>query len=567
MGNSTSTESTDTGFTTKSVVRKQTITLFRRYVKESFSNVELITISHALFGKIVELNTQIPYDELLDKLGLGYMKDKQMGKLFNRFLTKCTNWPLISDRMESDFFTLNDILVLVFILNKNGFEKLGLHDPLFNIEFYFIAFLSAESVDALSEEIDVIFNQNNEIQWHLLPIVKSFDYSQLEELNESDIEQVLQILLPLSVFMIDRSSFSLNYKVQVKSLLQTFNLTGASTMTFQNVIHAVHTFTPKLFASLKNIFSDVLYRREATTEVEGNESKISSTIGSFSHKIMSLQLLSQLSTVTDILDISSTLKSKPLYQGSSNGFSINSIQSHTINYNAKTMLLISGRTKKRTDIESTFYTKFPAFHPVLNSAAQLKDNQRFQIVVFIPTPWRITNTKTFGNEELKVVMLSPYQIELNCLNSVKQDYCYFSNIGLGIGFGSQTPQKSKDSKKHSSTFRLGGVSLTIDTSLEVGNFRVEDPSKHSSTLTLASNASTSSTHTPHIYNDLWFKITEVEICGMGDQTSVEEQKRALAWEEREAERRRALGNKDYMEGRALLELAGIIGGNTSGGSV
>jgi len=64
------------------------------------------------------------------------------------------------------------------------------------------------------------------------------------------------------------------------------------------------------------------------------------------------------------------------------------------------------------------------------------------------------------------------------------------------------------------------------------------------------------------------ELGEVEVWGCGVDDARDEQKRAWEWERREAERRQNVRvREDLAADRALLEMAGIIGGNRSGGSV
>jgi hypothetical protein len=61
----------------------------------------------------------------------------------------------------------------------------------------------------------------------------------------------------------------------------------------------------------------------------------------------------------------------------------------------------------------------------------------------------------------------------------------------------------------------------------------------------------------------------LEVWGCGGDEEAREQRDRWAWEEREAEARRKinLGTGDIEADRALLEMAGLIGGNRSGGSM
>jgi hypothetical protein len=68
---------------------------------------------------------------------------------------------------------------------------------------------------------------------------------------------------------------------------------------------------------------------------------------------------------------------------------------------------------------------------------------------------------------------------------------------------------------------------------------------------------------------LKIEIEEVEVWGCGVDDARDEQKRAWEYERKEAERRQSVKiREDFSVDRALLEMAGIIGGsNRSGGSV
>jgi predicted mannosyl-3-phosphoglycerate phosphatase (HAD superfamily) len=61
----------------------------------------------------------------------------------------------------------------------------------------------------------------------------------------------------------------------------------------------------------------------------------------------------------------------------------------------------------------------------------------------------------------------------------------------------------------------------------------------------------------------------LEVWGCGGDDEAKAQAARWAWEEREAEARRKvnLGTGDIEADRALLEMAGLVGANRSGGSM
>ena len=578
MGNITSEEFKQGALTASQVTREQLHTAFKREAKEALTNIELISISHFLFGKIVGLNERISYNELLEKLDLKVLSTDDRGNMLYKFLKIVSSSPCFSNTIDlgDKSFSLYDVLILVSILNGKGLRRLGLSDE-YLIHLIFIVLVSSSSSsfrpggitqegdNETNDKVDFIV-ENNRIKWGLLPIMQSFDKLENSGVSRSNLHDFLNILLPLSVHQYNSESFTLNYTTQIHAIISTIFLTSSNTddtIRFETFYARYRNNYPHLFDPVKKILYPLLYDSMGSSSdhlIDHNRDKGKRNI-ELNHKILNIPLLSQLSTILDVDSLNIAVNSKPLYQGSRDGYSINSIQSHTLNYRASTLLLISGKTvSEERHHGSAFFTKFPKFHPVMNSGLKSKEKMKFQIAVFLTDQWRITNTKTFGSKDFKIVQLSPFQLVLDSSSTLKDDYAYFSNIGCGLGFGSQPPVKSKDIKNNSLRFNLGGVSLTIDNSLEMGNFRVEDMSTQSSTYA-------TSCVDKQLFSDIWFKINEIEIYGLGNVQSLKDQKLAMEWEEREAERRRGIGNKDYQEGKALLELAGLVGGAHSGGSM
>jgi hypothetical protein len=66
-----------------------------------------------------------------------------------------------------------------------------------------------------------------------------------------------------------------------------------------------------------------------------------------------------------------------------------------------------------------------------------------------------------------------------------------------------------------------------------------------------------------------FRVDSLEVWGCGGDDEAKAQAERWAWEAREAESRRKInmGTGDQEADRQLLEMAGIIGNNRSGGSM
>jgi len=149
--------------------------------------------------------------------------------------------------------------------------------------------------------------------------------------------------------------------------------------------------------------------------------------------------------------------------------------------------------------------------------------------------------------------------------SYHTQFAYFSPR-LGLGFGVPPPQPSRRQSftsqqliQHTSDAQ---VSLSLDPSLELASFTHVPPG---GTFV----AGVGGGNVAGVGEYRWrIELGEVEVWGCGVDDARDEQKRAWEWERREAERRQNVRvREDLAADRALLEMAGIIGGNRSGGSV
>ncbi|GME76501.1 unnamed protein product [Ambrosiozyma monospora] len=281
-------------------------------------------------------------------------------------------------------------------------------------------------------------------------------------------------------------------------------------------------------------------------------------------KILSEPLLSQMSTILPSDLVFTRLRN--LYTGSKFGFSIRSLESKIMKWNAPTIMLLSGRpidpsvTSKNKTYE-LFKTDFPKFYPTKKDSSGLPENpdnsRPVVFMIYIKKPWKISNSESFGDEETYIVQLSPRQIVYKTANFNSAEFAYFNTIGGGFGFGSKPPL----SKGMVRIFKPGEISLTVEPSIEVANFR------HLSVPgTFDTGSCFDKSNIPEF--EIWFTISELEVWGCGTEKELEEQRKLWEWENREAEARKRLNVKNWDDGKALLEMAGIIGSDTrSGGSV
>jgi hypothetical protein len=107
---------------------------------------------------------------------------------------------------------------------------------------------------------------------------------------------------------------------------------------------------------------------------------------------------------------------------------------------------------------------------------------------------------------------------------------------------------------------LGPVSLALEDSFEFGCFTHNYTSQGGAFQTSAARK--------FDFQDR-FEISSLEVWGCGGENESKHQAERWAWEAREAEARRKinLGTGDIEADRALLEMAGLVGANRSGGSM
>lgn len=267
-------------------------------------------------------------------------------------------------------------------------------------------------------------------------------------------------------------------------------------------------------------------------------------------KILDMDLLSQISFF--IKGDRLWRRLRLLYAGSEAGFSMGSFETKVLKWAAPTILLVSGMRIPR--IPETHSQK--AFFDILPPRKYLSSGdvgERLVYGVYLNVPWRISHRDCFGDPQSFIFQLTSTHHVFEA-STASTEYAYF-NRDDGIGFGS--PVQKMKSHQRSPYLNLGPVSLTFDPSLEFGVFQHVGRG--------------GAFHTSDTRDDEWqdiFEIDEMEVWGCGGNDEAEAQRKAWAWEEREALLRRQVNlGKDTEADRALLEMAGLIGQNRSGGSI
>lgn len=273
-------------------------------------------------------------------------------------------------------------------------------------------------------------------------------------------------------------------------------------------------------------------------------------------EILDLAVLSQLSFFLKGSNLFRRLR--PLYLGGDAGFSIGSFEQKVLNWRAPSVLLVAG-TRLSSDPENsserTFAEKLP---PKRFPDGASGNNTKGRVVfgAYLDVPWKQTYKEAIGGADTLLFQLEPIH-EVFRASTISHDYATLTKSGVAFG---NPPARARPVSGLSSHIALGPVSLLLDESLEFGVFTHD-------------NTGGGSFHPSQTRKSDWqdrFEIESLEVWGCGGDEEAEKQRAAWAFEEREAEARRTLKlGKDRDADRALLEMAGLIGGHgtDSGGSM
>ncbi|KAF3919348.1 hypothetical protein ABW21_db0203685 [Orbilia brochopaga] len=320
---------------------------------------------------------------------------------------------------------------------------------------------------------------------------------------------------------------------------------------------SVRRSLPHMFDGLKPLYEHFLFSRrlnvggDARPQIKLPPRPLLKHLGT----IMTNNVLNQLSFFLKGENL--WRKLRRLYIGSEDGFSMGSFEQKVFKWRAPTILLVSGSRMPVTP-ETSREKSLTESLPPKRFPDSVDADGTLIFGAYVDVPWKISHKDCFGSSATKVFQLHPLHEVFETSNS-HTDYAYW-NKSAGIGFGAPLPRvKSGEPVLH---MNLGAVSLILDESLEFGVFTHSSDGGgafHTSDLPVGGR------------RDNWqdrFEIEEIEVWGLGGEAEAKEQARQWAWDEAEAMRRRNvnLGN-DVEANRALLEMAGIIGGNRSGGSI
>lgn len=326
----------------------------------------------------------------------------------------------------------------------------------------------------------------------------------------------------------------------------------------------------------RSIFSSILSDGKTPT-IENHSETLPTKTKRPKHKFEETRLINEASVSLISLALRCTNSSVhvdtanlvQLYNGSQSGFSIRSLELKIFKWQAPTIFLVSGkRLKQKAMDENRRYQQFDLDYPrhFLSNENPNKswqnDLDRITYAVYVNVPWRSSNKKNFGDDNSVIMCLLPrFDFYKTRIDPVLQgQLIYFSNVGMGVGFGNDQPLK----KNTISKYLPGNVSLTIEANLEFAIFRhIRNASAHTTSFF---EKSLQADVTDQDFEDR-FVITDLEVWGVGSTKELDEQRKQWEWEEKQAKARQSINIRSAGEDRAFLEMAGLIGNHGLGGSI
>ncbi|KAK9237679.1 TLD-domain-containing protein [Lipomyces kononenkoae] len=277
-------------------------------------------------------------------------------------------------------------------------------------------------------------------------------------------------------------------------------------------------------------------------------------------KLMNAAMIAHLATFMDINSFQLYGGLKKLYVGSEAGFSMGSFEQKVFKWNAPTIVLVSGYIlgpEPKGARERAFCDLLPPIRYSSSTSQVAKRSGKVTYGAVVCTPWKNSHKECFGDNSTALFQLEPVQ-DVFRSTGYNGNHVYFSK-SLGLGFGNLPPKQQSHKNHGAPQYAFGDLSLTLEHALEFGVFR-----------SVGSETYRSSQIREHIEFEDRFAITELEVWGCGADEVLREQARLWAWEEKEALLRKNVNlSKDIEESRALLEMAGLVGGGgkRTGGSV
>ncbi|KAF7549175.1 hypothetical protein G7Z17_g6576 [Cylindrodendrum hubeiense] len=391
-----------------------------------------------------------------------------------------------------------------------------------------------------------------------------------------DIKEALLMLLLLAAPLDPQESLSLyssrvvgdeldSLRATAECILSSFvNAEKAPGIKYSNFKTVIPVISPHLFRGFNGLFEHFLFsknldfsKHQGGSAAQIEAPKIAQPLLPEGGEILNASLLSQISLFLPGSDLFRRVRL--LYSGNDAGFSMGSFQNKVFNWQAPTLLLVSG-TRLGDIPDGGQETAFAASLPSRRFPHGSKSD-RLTFGVYIRQHWKHTHRECFGDSDTVLFQLEPVH-DVFPASTVNKDYVTFTKSPANppmLAVGCPHPKPTQSHRK-AETHRLGATSLFLDDSFEFGVFNHDYTSR--------GGAFHPSVVRKFDFQDR-FQIDNLEVWGCGGDAEAKAQAERWAWEEREAESRRRvnLGTGDVDADRALLEMAGLVGANRSGGSM
>lgn len=334
---------------------------------------------------------------------------------------------------------------------------------------------------------------------------------------------------------------------------------------YNNFKSVIPVLFPNLFTGFNGLFEHFLFSKDLDFSKHKSDAKGTTReavkpaqpLLTSNGEILNEHTLSQISLFLPGTDL--FRKVRLLYSGSDTGFSTGSFEAKVFNWRAPTILLVSG-TRLGDVPDGGQEMAFAASLPPKRFPHGSK-SERVTYGVYVREPWKHTHKECFGDSETVLFQLEPVH-DVFPASTINTDYVTFTKPPGNhacLAFGCPHPKPTQSHRKEIN-YSLGAVSLLLDGSFEFGVFNHDFKSR--------GGAFHNSVTRKFDFQDR-FQIEKLEAWGCGGDEEAKAQAARWEWEKREAEARRKinLGTGDKAADRALLEMAGLVGADRSGGSM
>ncbi|KAH3688000.1 hypothetical protein WICPIJ_000994 [Wickerhamomyces pijperi] len=540
---------------------------------QTFDALMGLELNYKEFLRFIGISSYIEKDEKLEKLGL----------LLFKFVSKLRCFPL-NDTFQATVTVREVISVLVLVHPEKGSAvRAGVDlESIFYKGLAEQSTLGKESTSGSEEKHqlgsshedthEVSYDHRGIIQWsELISKVKPEEPTS-SFISTADLLNIIALILLLHQYNPVTTNFSTapvlskgfsefsHHKMTALSLVKSMSLEITNDnfkdfkLTETDFETTIRTCAPFLLNSeaglgLGKLLDSLLYSH---AQPDRYQDDLNGQTEEHQHPALIAQLSSMLPPTTQWY--SSSLHQ--LYSASKHGYSQRAFESKVLNYTSPTILYLKGprimNTDSATQAQSQAYKSFSARYPLFHDEPlpNQTNSDTISYAIYVDQPWRVSNKVGFGSKNVTILQLSPQQRIFHVNDPTCEDLVWFNN--QGISFGSALKATS------SMVNNVSRGSLLISPTLTHAIFHHLGPSKPYRCL---------DPRLTYVSYEDRFAIKQFQMIGCGGNKEILEQAKKWEWEKKESERRRYLNKDSFNEDRALLEMAGLVGGySPNGGS-